>query len=284
MGYIDLHVHSTYSDGTYTPEELILLAKKANLVAISLTDHDTISGIESAILAGEKYQIQVIPGIELSAKYKDKDIHILGYQIDYKSSSLHKKLMEYEAVRERRNEKIIDCLNKIGFSITVEDIRKRFPIGTITRLHIAKYLVECGYVKSLQEVFQKYLGDNGCCYVAKQGISLEDAIGCILEYGGYPVLAHPMRYKLEKKQLEDLIVKCKSYGLVGIETMYSMNTAYEEEQTRQLANKYQLFITGGSDFHGQNKPQIHLGIGKGNLKVPSTLLSYLGISKKDIKK
>ena len=160
MGYIDLHVHSTYSDGTYTPEELILLAKKANLVAISLTDHDTISGIESAILAGEKYQIQVIPGIELSAKYKDKDIHILGYQIDYKSSSLHKKLMEYEAVRERRNEKIIDCLNKIGFSITVEDIRKRFPIGTITRLHIAKYLVECGYVKSLQEVFQKYLGER----------------------------------------------------------------------------------------------------------------------------
>ncbi len=275
MKYIDLHVHSNASDGTYTPKELVSLAKKSNIAAFALTDHDTVDGVETAIIEGKKQNVEVIPAIELSAKYNGKEIHILGYGIDYKSEKLQRTLDEFEHIRNKRNEKIIERLQQQGFSITFEKIRELFPIGVITRMHLAKYLVENSYVSSTEEAFDKYLGDRGCCFVPKEEISVKEAIQCILRNKGCPVLAHPMRYRLTENELDNLVEECTTFGLIGIEAIYSTNTWYDEQRTRQLANKYNLLITGGSDFHGENKPHIKLGIGRGNLKIPYSILSNL---------
>ncbi len=281
MQYIDLHVHSTCSDGTYTPKELIEIAAKNDLVAIALTDHDTVDGVEEAIRAAESRHIQVIPGVEISCEYvvepgKKKEIHILGYHLDYRQPELVDKLHEVVAERDNRNRKMCENLHNAGFPITYDELTERFEGDlVITRAHFARFLLEKGAIPSIDSAFKKILADNGPYFVPRRYLSPKEGIELIKNAGGVPVLAHPLLYKLSVTEIHNMITELKEYGLKGIEAMYSRNQGTDEAFVRKLAKDFDLFITGGSDFHGTNKPDIELGRGLGNLRVPVMLLENI---------
>lgn len=286
MTYIDLHVHSNVSDGTYTPAHLVDEAYRQGLSAFALTDHDTIGGIKEAKHRAEELKqngkvISVIPGVELSVEYPKRDIHILGLMIDIDNETFCKALEAAQQEREERNLRMVNNLAEAGIDISMEKLRAGEGNAILTRAHFAKYLLEHGYVTSTQEAFRKYLGEDGPYYVPRKYISPKKAIQLILEADGIPVLAHPLLYKLPKDELETFIAQLKSYGLVGIETIYSSNMGFDEGYVRGLANRFGLLMTGGSDFHGKNKPLISLGSGRGNLKVPKSIFDHLVNFKKN---
>lgn len=278
MKYIDLHVHSNASDGTYTPKQLVKYALQKQLSAFALTDHDTIYGIEEAVNAAADSPLKVIPGVELSTTYYDLDVHILGLFIDYTSESLINQLNELNNLRTKRNALMCDLLSTEGFDISLSKMYKKFGDTVITRAHFARYLLDTGYISSLKEAFDKYIGKDCRCYVPKVKCTPKEAIEIILNSNGIPVLAHPLLYHLSNEELEELIVFLKNSGLVGIEAIYSLNEGTDEENMLLLAQKYNLKVTGGSDFHGKNKPDIDLGVGKGNLRIPSSLLEQFTVS------
>ncbi|BBF45370.1 predicted metal-dependent phosphoesterase [Lachnospiraceae bacterium KM106-2] len=280
MKYIDLHVHSNMSDGTLSPTEVVELAAKKGLEAIALTDHDTTRGVAEALKAAHRLTeagtpIKVIPGAELSASYKGKDIHILGLYLDYKDPELIKRLDAAVAERDTRNEKMCKNLQAAGIDITLDKLRADCPDTVITRAHFGKYLHDHHYTKSVKDAFTRYLGDNTPYYVPRNYLNLKEAVDLIKNAGGIPVLAHPLLYKLPKEELNSVIEELKAYGLKGIETFYSCNIGCDESDVRRLARIHNLVMTGGSDFHGTNKPDIDLGTGRGNLKIPATILDDL---------
>lgn len=265
--YIDLHVHSNISDGTLTPTEVVKMAADMGLAAIALTDHDTIDGIEEALLAGERYGVQVIPGIEISADYKGSDLHILGLGIDYRNEKFASRVAVCRDSRHDRNLKMVDKVREQGFPITWEIMLERFGDNSITRAHFAKYLADEGYVDTKDEAFAKYFNPGRPCYVSRYKVTPFEAIDMILEANGHPVLAHPLLYKMPLDRLESVIVMLKDHGLHGIEALYSLNRPEDDAFLMKLAKRHGLYITGGSDFHGAIKPDISLGKGKGNLCV-----------------
>lgn len=275
---IDLHVHSNASDGTLAPAELVKLAYESGLSAMALTDHDSVLGVEEAL--NTELPIEVIPGIELSAGYKDGDIHILGLYVNHKDKMLLDISENVIKERDQRNMKMISNLAADGIDITEESLREvSGGKGVITRGHFAKFLIARGYVSSAKEAFAKYLSPGTPYFVNRQYLSPEDCIEIILKCGGYPVLAHPVLYNLPEDELNTLIRRLKNAGLIGIETIYSTYSPEEEQYVRSLAQKYDLIITGGSDYHGANKPDINIGTGRGNLKVPYLILDNLKKSK-----
>lgn len=269
---IDLHVHSTCSDGTYTPAELVELALKKSLQAIAITDHDTTDGVLEAVEAAKGTALRIIPGIELSTAYEQKDIHILGLNIDIQNTVFQKRLKEFQQLRNQRNQKILGKLRNHGLLITWEAMEASFPDSVWTRAHFARYLMDTGQVHTLTEAFGRYLGDHAPCFVPREKVTPFDAISLIHKSGGKAVLAHPLLYHLPQEKLEELTGRLVRSGLDGIEAIYSANKGMDEPYLRRLAKKYSLIITGGSDFHGSNKPAIQLGSGKGKLKVPASLL------------
>ena len=275
MAYVDLHVHSNYSDGTCTPKELVELAVKAGLSAFALTDHDTVSGIQEALEAAKDQPVTVIPGVEMSCKYEKENVHILGYYIEHENPEFIEKLQYYQQKREERNIRMIEKMQACGIDITPEKLFAMFPDSIITRAHFADYLIQKGYTTSVTESFEKYVGSGKPCYVPKESITPAQAMACIALGKGVPVLAHPMLYQLHEEKMDMLLTELKALGLVGIETLYSENSLEEEERTRKLAEKYGLFLTGGSDFHGTIKPHIQLGIGKGNLRIPEEFVTHI---------
>lgn len=276
MKYIDLHVHSNVSDGSFTPKELVAEAVRCNLAAFALTDHDTVAGVAEAVLAAKDTGIEVIPGAEISAGYKKKDIHILGLLLRPNDEKLQSTLEQAIKERDLRNKKMADNLAKGGLDIDIERLRAAFPPETVlTRAHFARYLAETGQVRSINAAFDHYLNADGPYYVPRKYITPEDAISLIKDAGGIPVLAHPLIYHLPEEELDSLIGRLKDAGLAGLEVFYSSNTGFDEGIVRRYANKYDLLMTGGSDFHGSNKPHISLGSGKGNLKIPYSVLDHL---------
>lgn len=272
---IDLHTHSTDSDGTFTPEELMIHAKEVGLKAIALTDHDTISGIKKARSIAEKLGLELVPGIELSTDYQNTEIHILGYYIQEDHPEFITKLQEFVDSRDKRNEKMVALLQQEGFDITMEHLYQENPDSVITRAHFARFLVEHGFIKDRETVFQEYLGDGCKCYVGRQKITPFEAIQLIQLGGGLAFLAHPVLYHLEQNHLHSFIQSLKNAGLAGIEAIYSINTLEDEQNFRKLAEEFNLLISGGSDFHGSNKPDIKLGSGKGNLQIPYYILEEI---------
>lgn len=274
---IDLHVHSNISDGTLTPSQVIDLAVAQNLKAIALTDHDTVGGIEEAKKRSEHYNnlgvnFTFIPGVELSVGYKKRDIHILGLYIDATHKDFLSLLTQMVNEREERNQKMVQNFQNDGIDITLEELKEESKDAVITRAHFAKLLVRKEYALSHKEAFEKYLGEDGKYYVNRKFITPEEAIDAILKAGGIPVLAHPMLYHLPDAELDALVDRLTKHGLKGIETIYSTYSKEEEDTVRQLADKYNLIITGGSDFHGEVKPDISIGTGRGNLVIPDELL------------
>lgn len=272
---IDLHVHSTCSDGTLTPTQLVTEALNAGLSVIALTDHDTVAGIDEIMKAAADTSLMVIPGIELSALAEGREIHILGYHIDWHNGELLQRLEEAHRIRVERNVRMIQMLHDYGFDIDEEQIARRFPDTVVTRMHFARFLMEKGYIQTPQEAFQMYIGPGCPCYLEKREMAPERAIETIHLAGGTAVLAHPNLYKKNEEQQEVLLAQLKDYGLDGIETIYSMNTPEQEAMTRRLAKKFDLFMTGGSDFHGSNKPHIKIGVGQGNLNIPDEFLKNI---------
>lgn len=270
---IDLHTHSTASDGTLTPVELVELAYETGLSAIALTDHDTVAGIEEAISCN--LPIEVIPGIELSAGYGNGDIHILGLYIDHTSDLLKKMAQNMVEEREWRNYEMCKRLREAGIDITVEKLRDGNKDMVLTRGHFSRYLIDHGYAKDKPEAFSRYLGVDTPYFVKRRYLSPEECIKLILDCGGTPVLAHPIIYNLPATELEELVARLKKAGLAGIEAIYSTYTNQDEEIVRSLAHRHSLLLTGGSDFHGANKPEIAIGSGVGNLKIPYSLLEKI---------
>lgn len=275
MQAIDLHVHSNYSDGTCSPKELVDLAISKNLKAIALTDHDTIEGLEEIMeYAGDK-NIEIIPGIELSTEYFGRDIHILGLYINPYNPQFQKHLVTFQEARINRNRKMCENLTAQGIDINYEDLMDTFSGAVVTRAHYARYLLDKGYVKSMKEAFERYVGDHCKAFVPREKITPARAVSLILAAGGIPVLAHPILYRLSDANLDKLVSELKEAGLMGIEAVYSTYAPSEERYVKRLAAKYNLLVTGGSDFHGSNKKDIDLGNGRGHLFVPEDLLDKI---------
>lgn len=282
MKAIDLHVHSTRSDGSYTPTELVHYALEKGLSAFALTDHDTTDGIDEALSAAEGTGLTVIPGIEFSTEYEGRDIHIVGLYIDYRSEFFKSRLVHFVNGRTMRNREMCRRLTEHGMSVTYEELEAEFPDCVLTRAHFAEHLLKQGYVKSVREAFDRYIGDNGPCFVPRKKISPLRAVEIILKSGGFPVLAHPMLYHMGKEQLERLVATLKEIGLMGIEAVYSTHTPADERQIRALAQKYELCLSGGSDFHGTAKPGLDLGCGYGKLFVPEDFLDAITEKREDL--
>lgn len=272
--YIDLHLHTTFSDGTLTPSQIVDQAKKCNLKAIAITDHDTINGVEEALRSGEKEGLEVIPGVELSAEF-DREMHLLGLFIDYKNKKLHNILEILKTHRENRNPLIVERLNNVGIDITYEEVKNAAHNRIIGRPHIANILINKGYVKDMHEAFDKYLGVGKIGYVKKDRIPADLAINIIKEANGIPILAHPGHFRKTAKELDKFIFELKEIGLMGVEAYHS---DHDEETTKALvkiADKHNLLISGGSDFHGEHKKHIFMGTGYGNMKIEYNILENL---------
>lgn len=270
MKYIDLHTHSNYSDGTCTPAELVSLATKKGLAAFALTDHDSVAGIDDALTAVKEQNAPLIfvPGTELSVSYKDSDIHMVGLFIDHHNPGFLKASELIMQRRENRNKEMVENLRKAGIDITMEALLKDNPETVITRAHFAKFIIENNYVSAPGEAFTKYLNTDTPYYVPRKYIEPEEGIELIHNAGGIAILAHPLHYKIKTEELRQLIRRLKGAGLDGIEVKYSNHRPQDEILVRHLAQKYDLLASGGSDFHGSNKPAIDIGTGRGTLAVP----------------
>ncbi len=275
MRAIDLHTHSNNSDGTFSVKELIDRAHDKGLAAIALTDHDTVDGVDEAIeYAASKYpDLEVIPGVELSTEGEGREVHIVGLYIDNHDKEFVEGLSAFIDSRTTRNKKMCKKLSEeAGIPISYEALTEEFPDTVITRAHFAKFMVDRGYVNSRAEVFDRYIGDHCPYYVGREKITPEDAIRSILKAKGVPVFAHPILCRFGDDRLDEFVGRLKGAGLVGIEAVYSTYERRDEIQIKELAKKYDLLVSGGSDFHGANKPDIDLGTGCGKLFVPEDLL------------
>jgi predicted metal-dependent phosphoesterase TrpH len=272
MKFIDLHVHSNASDGTFTPSEVVALAVEKDLAAIALTDHDTIDGLSEAQAAAAGLPIEIIPGIELSCVYQGEEIHILGIYVDPTDRVFISETDALKEIRKKRNEEMIRRFQNAGISITLDEVMAGNPDTVITRAHFARVLLEKGYVKNMDQAFKKYLNYSGPYCPRKEKITPEHAMKILTDCNASPVLAHPYQYHLGDKKTEELVCYLKDLGLQGLEVYHSSNNQYESGKLRKLARKYDLFPTGGSDFHGSNKPDISLGVGRGGLRITALLL------------
>lgn len=272
---IDMHVHSNCSDGTYTPTELVEYAAEKGLRAFALTDHDTTEGIREAQEAAKSRGVEVIPGIEFSTNYHNRDIHILGLGINPDDVHFQEWLTQFQDSRDSRNEKMIGKMQEAGIDITLDEMKRRYPDAVWTRAHFARYLRDEGYVKSNQEAFDRYLGDRARCFVPREKVTPFQAVQLIHAGGGKAVLAHPLLYHMGSAALETLVTELKKQGLDGLEAIYSQNRWTDEMHMIQLAKRYGLKITGGTDFHGSNKPGLDLAVGYGKMKIPYELWEQL---------
>lgn len=281
---VDLHVHSNRSDGTLSPAQLVDYAMEKNLKAFALTDHDTVDGLSEAIRYADSLKAtapdpekvpEVIPGIEFSTEYQGKDIHLVGLYIDYNGKVFREQLQAFVDSRINRNRKMCGLLQKAGISVTYEDLLAEFPDAVITRAHYARYMLSHGYISSMAEAFDRYIGDTSPCYVPREKITPVQAVELIRRTKGVSILAHPLLYHMTEEELNTLTASLKEVGLAGIEAIYSTHCAADERQIRTLAAKYGLLISGGSDFHGANKPGLDLATGYGNLFVPSSVLDEI---------
>ena len=289
MSPIDLHTHSTKSDGTFSPEELVRYAQLKGLSAIALTDHDTADGIEEALLAADKLRKEaamsplsnspvipeVIPGVELSTEYRGRDIHIVGLFIDWKDPEFVSKLREFADARIYRNQKMCRLLTEGDYPVDYDELQSHFPDTVITRAHFAQYMLEKGFISSIDEAFRRLIGDDCPFFVPREKISPQAGVSFLLQYGAVPVLAHPLQYKMSDVQLRELLASLCEYGLSSIEVFYSGYKPSDTAYLSRLAEEFGLLPSGGSDFHGSRKKGLDLGTGYGHLYVPETLLPPL---------
>lgn len=278
---IDLHIHSTASDGSLTPFEILQLAQKLNLGAIAITDHDSLDGSKEAYQAGIPGSIKFLSGVEISAAYppflsRSGSFHLLGYAIRLDDRALNQSLSKLRQARKNRNPEILKRLERLGYSLTLAEIRKVVGEGQLGRPHIARAMVKKGYVASVDEAFDNFLGTDKPAYVNKYRIDCIQAVQAITDAGGIPVLAHPGLLNIDDEStLKQFISNLKEIGIRGIEVYYPEHSARQTETYAKFARQFDLLMTGGTDFHGKILPEIKLGSGKGNFFVPYELYEKL---------
>jgi len=273
MNVIDLHVHTTASDGTMSPAEVVRYAKEKGLRAIAITDHDTIEGIKEGLQEGNKLGLEVIPGVELSVDYPNGTMHLLGYLIDIYCSAFVEKLAVLQQARSERNQKMIEKLRGVGVEIDLAEVAAIAEEGQIGRPHFAQTMVNKGYVQNIPDAFDRYLRKGGPAYVEKFKLSPEEAINLIRTAGGVTVLAHPFTLNQPQPHEFDAVIgKLKQQGLEGIEVHCPKHSEGQKKFYRDVAQKYGLLITGGSDFHGLTKADVDLGEGYGDREPTYTIV------------
>jgi hypothetical protein len=250
----DLHVHTIYSDSTFSPREVISTAHEAGLSCIAITDHDSVGGVEEAIKYGHQLGIEVIPGVELTAEHNDTEIHILGYFVDYDNSWFQDRLKHLRESRRKRFFQMVEKLKKFNISLDAEKIIRQNPFASIGRLHLAQELYRKGYVSSIKDAFRLYIGEGKPCYVKKERLTPQEAITMIRKLGGVSVLAHP--YLMGDDNIITLLVK---EGIEGIEVYHSEHPLSAQIRYMSMAQNYNLLMTGGSDCHGLGKGKVLLG-------------------------
>ncbi|MGN0114786.1 MAG: PHP domain-containing protein [Acutalibacteraceae bacterium] len=267
--FCDLHTHSTFSDGTCTPALLIKMAEAAGLSAIALCDHNTINGLESFIRAAADSKVEAVPGIEITADFYGQEVHIVGLFI---RPQFYERVNEFVSQiylsKEQSNAELAERLNAAGLTVDFEEIKKAAKGGYVNRVHFANALVKSGYVGSVQEAFEKYLDDEKGYYIPAKRLDALEVVGFLDSISALPIIAHPL-ISLSYEDLLRFLTEAKPKGLAGLETNYSL---YSEQQTTlamEIAEQFGLLKSGGSDFHGDNKPNIKMGVGMGNMSVPT---------------
>ena len=272
---IDLHTHSNCSDGSMTPYDLVRYAKQKGLSAIALTDHDNTEGIDEALKAGEEFGINVICGVEFSTE-EICQVHILGYFFDYKNKELQDAFKRQQKERVENFQKYLKKFEENGLPMTEEEVLEKAPSGNVGRAHYAKVMMEKGYVDSVKEAFDRYLGIGMPLYIRREVMEPKEAIALIHNAGGLAFFAHPHQTKLEDEQLYSLILRLKEAGLDGIEGYYPEYTPEMGEKFRLWAKSLNLLLSGGSDYHAAMKPHIEIGEGiEGNLCIPDDLIDKM---------
>ena len=271
MRTCDLHTHSIYSDGTFSPKEIIDSAVNIGLEAVALCDHNTVDGLPYFLEAAKDKNIKAIAGAEFSVDYNGVELHLLGLFIPESAFGTVSELMEdVNAKKRQSNIDLITSLNRAGYEIDYEEVKRLTPDGKFNRAHIAEVLTRKGYTESIKQAFDTLLSKGSGHYKEPQRINFLDMVGFIRQIGAVPILAHPF-LNLNKDELEALLPSAKSHGLIGVECYSSTYTAEQTSASFELAKRFSLKISGGSDFHGSRKPDIMLGTGKGNLKIPYDL-------------
>jgi len=276
MGYVDLHLHTTASDGVRSPSEIVNYAKTKGLQAIAITDHDTIEGLTEAVAEGQRIGFEVIPGIEISAEHSPGSMHLLGYFLDIHHPLLNERLQYLQKARAERNPKIVDNLNRLGVKISYDEVIRASGGGQVGRPHFAQVLLEKGYVRTFQEAFDRFLKKGAPAYVDKVRFTSAEAIHFIREAGGVAVVAHPNTLGVNgSKALEVLLLQLIREGLQGIEVYYPEHSLSETAQYKFTAEKHGLVITGGTDYHGIEGNDLEIGVGRGDMKLPYSIIENL---------
>jgi hypothetical protein len=281
---VDLHVHSSVSDGLLSPRELVRHAKEVGLKAIALTDHDTVAGVAEALEAGREFRLEVIAGVEISTEIENGACHILGYFVDHTHRGLKKILSDARGGRETRNVRILELLNKLGLNLTMDEMAARVQDGVLTRAHFATAMLEKGYVKTWDKAFERYLGAGKPAYVARARVMPADAIKVIHAVGGLAVLAHPRQLNRSPKETDAWIEDLAAAGLDGVETQSPDHTVNYARRYRAAAQRLGLVETGGTDWHGYRPAaetetgrhiNIRLGLGRGSMAIHYTLVEAM---------
>ncbi len=272
-GVIDLHTHTTCSDGSASPERLIELARAKGARAVAITDHDTVAAFPEARAAADRFGIEFVCGIEISAEYSPGTMHILGYCVDDASKAFTEKLDELKRAREERNPQIASRLQALGLDVDYDEVVRVAGNEVVGRPHFARVMVEKGYAASIKDAFDKYLKKGAAAYIEKARLSPADSIALIRNAGGVAVLAHPYQLNLSSaEELEGLIAELVEGGLDGIEALYSRHSPAQRASYVEIAERHELLVTGGSDYHGSYKPDISIVDGLGDLEIPYGLL------------
>lgn len=272
MAYVDLHVHSNASDGTLSPRQVVTLAAEAGLASIALTDHDTTAGVPSAVQTGQELGVEVIPGIEVSSIFEGTEIHILGLFADPEDPHLISVMKRFREARNKRNEEMLRRFEAKGIHVTKEALWGDNPHSVITRAHIARVLLQQGYGSNMNQIFKKYLQYGGPFCPPKELLPPEAVVTALTAARGFAALAHPFQYHFSRKTTEALVARLAELGMKGLEVYHSSHNQKDSQILQKLAAQYHLLPTGGSDFHGSNKPDISIGTGRGGLRVSSLLL------------
>ena len=272
---IDLHCHSTFSDGSLTPEQLADEAVKAGLAALALTDHDTVAGLPRFLAAAEGKSFRAVPGVELSVDCSSGVMHMLGYWMDTGNPELVRQMEWIRNGRDMRNRTMLEKLNALGFAMTWDEVQAMAGEDVVGRPHFGQVMIQKGYAKDKNEVFDKWLGDGKPGYADRPRLTAEVAVALIRQAGGVAVLAHPFSLRISKDALASLFIELAAAGLAGVECYYSEHSAELTREYLAMAKQANLVPTGGSDFHGEVSPGIRLGVGFGGLNVPDEALAQL---------
>lgn len=266
----DLHTHTVHSDGSYSTSSLVALAKEKNLI-IALTDHNTVSGLPEFLAEADRLGVNAVGGIELTTVYEGKEFHLIGLFIspDY-YDFLENMCLDYHKLKEKSNIDLINRLNALGYDLDFAKIQKRNVHGRINRAHVADELVAKGYVKSIREAFDSLLEEEIGLYIPPKRLELTEGIKILRSIHAVPILAHPLM-KINCEQLRDMLPELIKAGLVAIETMHPSYSEEDIVAAKKIVKEYGILESGGSDFHGDIKPGVELGVGKGNLSIPDTV-------------